>query len=133
MNSRLNKMNSRQNKDILGDPGAVRGARESRNGRKKKYSAKKSKERKEGPKGTQSYRTSSKRTESFWLPIGATKPLSFCSYTHGYKKASSSPCLFLLGKKNSNHRTRCRANRSAYPQQASLEIRWIFAGIVRVA
>ena len=52
------------------------GARESRNGRKK-ISAKKSKVRNEEPLGTQSYRTSSKRSESFWLLIGATKPLFF--------------------------------------------------------
>ena len=50
-----------------------------------------------------------------------------CSYTDSYKKA------MLLEEKNSNHRTRCRANRAAYPQKASPEIRWIFAGIVRVA
>ena len=122
------------------------GRGKSRNGRKK-ISAKKSKVRNEEPLGTQSYRTSSKRSESFWLLIGATKPLFFCaqsessktrsrfvcSYTDWYKKASCSPCLFLLEEKNSNHRTRCRANRAAYPQKASPEIRWIFAGIVRVA
>ena len=56
-----------------------------------------------------------------------------CSYTDGYKKASCSPCLFLLEEKNSNHRARCSANRAAYPQKASPEIRLIFAGIVRVA
>ena len=64
--------------------GQLVGARESRNGRKKN-SAKKSKVRNEEPLGTQSYRTSSKRSESFWLLIGATKPLFFCAQSESSK------------------------------------------------
>ena len=73
--------------------GQLVGARESRNGRKK-ISAKKSKVRNEEPLGTQSYRTSSKRSESFWLLIGATKPLFFCAQSESSKIRSRFVCSY---------------------------------------
>ena len=53
--------------------GQIKGARESLNRRKNIYGMKKSKERREEPLGTMSYQTSSKRSPSFWLLIGARK------------------------------------------------------------
>ena len=53
--------------------GQINGARESLNGRKNIYGAKKSKERREEPLGTMSYQTSSKRSPLLWLLIGARK------------------------------------------------------------
>ena len=53
------------------------GTRESLNGRKNIYGTKKSKERREEPLGTMSYRTSSKRSPLFWLLIGARKLVFF--------------------------------------------------------
>ena len=73
--------------------GQLVGASESRNGRKK-ISAKKSKVRNEEPLGTQSYRTSSKRSESFWLLIGATKPLFFCAQSESSKTRSRFVCSY---------------------------------------
>ena len=57
--------------------GQIKGARESLNGRKNIYGTKKSKERREQPLGTLSYQTSSKRSPSFWLLIGARKLVFF--------------------------------------------------------
>ena len=56
---------------ILGDPGADSGD-EEKSKRSEKCGTKKSKERREEPLGTMSYQTSSKRSPSFWLLIGAT-------------------------------------------------------------
>ena len=53
------------------------GTRKSLNGRKNIYGTKKSKERREEPLGTMSYQTSSKRSPSFWLLIGARKFVFF--------------------------------------------------------
>ena len=59
---------------ILGDPGADRGG-EGKSKQVEKYGTKKSKERREEPLRTMSYRTSSKRSPPFWLLIGARKLL----------------------------------------------------------
>ena len=48
----------------------------------------------EEPLGTQSYRTSSKRSESFWLLIGATKPLFFCAQSESSKTRSRFVCSY---------------------------------------
>ena len=68
--------------------GQLVGARESRNRRKK------SKVRNEEPLGTQSYRTSSKQSESFWLLIGATKPLFLCAQSESSKTRSRFVCSY---------------------------------------
>ena len=57
---------------ILGDPGAESGD-EGKSKREEKCGTKKSKERREELLGTMSYQTSSKRSPSFWLLIGARK------------------------------------------------------------
>ena len=57
---------------ILGDPGAESGD-EGKSKRAEKCGTKKSKERREELLGTMSYHTSSKRSPSFWLLIGARK------------------------------------------------------------
>ena len=59
-------------RNILGDPWADSGG-EGKSKRAGKCSTKKSKERREEPLGTMSYRTSSKRSPPFWLLIGARK------------------------------------------------------------
>ena len=56
--------------------GQIVGARESLN-RRKNMAQKKSKERPEKPLGTMSYQTSSKRSQLFWLLIGARKTQVF--------------------------------------------------------
>ena len=61
---------------ILGDPGADSGG-EEKSKRKEKYGTKKTKERREELLGTMSYQTSSKRSQPFWLLIGARKLLCF--------------------------------------------------------
>ena len=61
---------------ILGDQVADSGG-EGKSQRAEKYGTKKSKERREEPLGTMSYQTSSKRSPSFWLLIGARKLLCF--------------------------------------------------------
>ena len=67
---------------ILGDPGADSGG-EGKSKRAGKYGTKKSKERREEPLGTMSYQTSSKRSPSFWLLIGARKLLCFSAQSEG--------------------------------------------------
>ena len=62
-------------RDILGDPGADSGG-EGKPKQAGKYGTKKSKERREEPLGTMSYQTSSKRSPSFCLLIGARKHLA---------------------------------------------------------
>ena len=57
---------------ILGDPGVESGD-EGKSKRAEKCGTKKSKERREELLGTMSYQTSSKRSPSFWLLIGARK------------------------------------------------------------
>ena len=59
---------------ILGDPGADKGG-EGKSKRAEKCGTKKRKERREEPLGTMSYQTSSKRSQPFWLLIGARKTL----------------------------------------------------------
>ena len=61
---------------ILGDPGAESGD-EGKSKRAEKCGTKKSKERREELLGTMSYHTSSKRSPSFWLLIGARKLVFF--------------------------------------------------------
>ena len=61
---------------ILGDPGADSGD-EGKSKRAEKCGAKKRKERREEPPGTMSYQTSSKRSPTFWLLIGARKTQVF--------------------------------------------------------
>ena len=61
---------------ILGDPGAESGD-EGKSKRAEKYGTKKRKERREELLGTMSYQTSSKRSPSFWLLIGARKLVFF--------------------------------------------------------
>ena len=61
---------------ILGDPGADSGG-EGKSKRAEKYGTKKRKGRREELLGTMSYRTSSKRSQPFWLLIGARKLLCF--------------------------------------------------------
>ena len=67
---------------ILGDPGADSGG-EGKSKWVGKYGTKKSKERREEPLGTMSYQTSSKRSPSFWLLIGARKLLCFPAQSEG--------------------------------------------------
>ena len=57
--------------------GQIKGARESLNGRKNIYGTKKSKEQREEPLETMSYKTSSKWSPPFWLLIGARKTQVF--------------------------------------------------------
>ena len=64
---------------ILGDPGAESGD-EGKSKRAEKCGTKKSKERREELLGTMSYQTSSKRSPSFWLLIGARKLVFFRSW-----------------------------------------------------
>ena len=70
----LNKFSSlvskkRYEERILGDPGADSGG-EGMSKRARKHGTKKSKERREEPLGTMSYKTSSKRSPPFCLLIG---------------------------------------------------------------
>ena len=67
---------------ILGDPGAESGD-EGKSKRAEKCGTKKSKERREELLGTMSYHTSSKRSPSFWLLIGARKLLCLSAQSEG--------------------------------------------------
>ena len=107
-------------KCILGDPGAV-----------SRFQV-----RTEEPLGTLSYKTSSKRSQSFWHLIGARKSLCFsaqsewsvlsspfvCFNTEMYKKLSCTPCLFgpcdevLL---------ECKRNRLDCPRKSYQKLYWI--------
>ena len=79
---RVSERVSRRVVDILGNPGADSGG-EGKSKRAGKYGTKKSKERREEPLGTMSYQTSSKRSPSFWLLIGARKLLCFSAQSEG--------------------------------------------------
>ena len=67
---------TRSGATILADPGADSG-REGKSKRAKKCGTKESKERREQPLVTMSYQTCSKRSQPFWLLIGARKLLCF--------------------------------------------------------
>ena len=74
-------------KHILGDPGADSGG-EGKSKRARKCGTKKSKERREEPLGTMSYQTSSKRSQPFWLLIGARKLLCFSAQSEATMAAT---------------------------------------------
>ena len=74
-------------RNILGDPWADSGG-EGKSKRAGKCSTKKSKERREEPLGTMSYRTSSKRSPPFWLLIGARKLVFFWHQSEARKAAT---------------------------------------------
>ena len=72
---------------ILGDPGADSGARESRNGQKKKW-AKKSQGQNEKPLGKMFLQNIFKRSCPFWLQIGRRKLLYFSTQSASSKSVS---------------------------------------------
>ena len=74
-------------KHILGDPRADSGG-EGKSKRVEKYGTKKSKERREEPLGTKSYQTSSKRSQPFWMLIGARKLLCFSAQSEARMAAT---------------------------------------------
>ena len=74
-------------KHILGDPRADSGG-EGKSKRAEKYGTKKSKERREEPLGTKSYQTSSKRSQPFWMLIGARKLLCFSAQSEARMAAT---------------------------------------------
>ena len=67
--------------------GQIVGAKESLNGWKK-YSTKKSKERREEPLGTMSYQTTSKRSPPFSLLIGVRERLCFSAQSEARTAAT---------------------------------------------
>ena len=120
---------------ILGDPGAVSGGGKSLNGREKNSAEEKSRTRRRAPGEkvlTNQFQTVGVILASDWCQKTWENWESFRdSLHHRYIQASCSPCL--LAEKRANHSTKCREDRSAYPQETRDKYAGPFKGIATLA